>query len=245
MRRAINKKISMDDLLGFVAALHEQGWRVVKLYFMVGLPGETEEDLRGIIDTIRGVADLGGRGKGKWEVNVTVAYFIPKPHTPLQWDPMEDVQGLRHARDFLRREVRRRNVALKFHGLEASLLEAAFSRGDRPLGNVLYRAWRAGCRFDGWSETFNFERWRDAFAQAEIDPLLYARRRCADEECLPWDVIDIGVRREFLLAEREKYARRERTGDCVSEGCRGCGVCPSLGMEPIAAGERSLTSGAR
>ena len=233
MRRRINKKISMDDLIRFVTDLRGRGWRMVKLYFMIGLPGETEEDLRGIVDSIRKVASIGGRGKGRWEVNVTIASFIPKAHTPFQWEPMEDVERLRRKQAFVRREVRGKNINLKFHDLESSFLEGVFSRGDEKLGEVIARAWRLGCRFDGWRETFNFGLWREAFEKAGIDPRAYAHRRFADDEHLPWEIIDTGIRKKFLLEEKEKAARGEFTADCVSSGCQGCGACISLGVKPI------------
>lgn len=231
MRRRINKKVCMDDLIHFATDLRGKGWRMVKLYFMIGLPGETEDDLKGIVDAIRKVADVGRHGKGKWEVNVTVSSFIPKAHTPFQWEPMADVESLRWKQAFLRREARMKNVYLKFHDIESSLLEGAFARGDRKLGNVIFRAWQAGCRFDGWSETFNYNLWREAFEKEGIDPRAYTGRRFAGDEYLPWDVIDTGMRREFLLEEREKAARGEFTPDCVTGGCQGCGVCVALGVK--------------
>ena len=233
MRRRINKKVSMEDLIRFVSDLRGKGWRMVKLYFMIGLPGETEDDLKGIVDLIRKVADIGKQGRGKWEVNVTVSSFIPKAHTPFQWEPMEDMESLRRKQAFVRREVRSKNVYLKFHDLESSFLEGVFARGDRKLGDVIVRAWQAGCRFDGWRETFNYGLWREAFEKAGIDPSAYARRRFADDEYLPWDVIDAGIRREFLIGEREKATRGEFTPDCVTGGCHGCGICASLGVKPV------------
>lgn len=233
MRRRINKKVSMDDLIRFVADLRGKGWRLVKLYFMIGLPGETEEDLKGIVESIRKVADVGKQGKGKWEVNVTVSSFIPKAHTPFQWGPMDDVESLRGKQAYLRREARMKNVYLKFHDLESSFLEGVFARGDQKLGDVILSAWQAGCRFDGWSETFNYGLWREAFDKAGIDPRAYAGRLFADDEHLPWDVIDAGIRREFLLEERKKAARGEFTPDCVTGGCQGCGLCISLGVKPV------------
>jgi radical SAM family uncharacterized protein len=233
LRRRINKKVSMDDLVGFVADLRGKGWRMVKLYFMIGLPGETEDDLKGIVESIRKVADAGKQGRGKWEVNVTISSFVPKPHTPFQWAPMENTEGLRSKQAFLRREVPRKKVYLKFHDLESSFLEGVFARGDRKLGRVIVRAWQAGCRFDGWRETFNYNLWREAFEKAGIDPRAYAEKRFADDEYMPWDVIDAGVRREFLLDEKKKAARGEFTPDCVTGGCQGCGLCVSLGVKPV------------
>ncbi len=233
MRRRINKKVSLDDLVRFVADLRGRGWRMVKLYFMIGLPGETEDDLSGIVDVIRKVAAVGRQVKGRWEMNVTIASFVPKAHTPFQWEPMEDTERLRAKQAFLRREVKGRNINLKFHDLESSFLEGVFARGDQKLGDVIARAWRRGCRFDGWRETFNYGLWREAFDEAGVDPRAYAQRRFADGDYLPWEMIHTGVRREFLLKEREKASRGEFTPDCVRGGCQGCGVCVSLGVKPI------------
>ncbi|MDD5557116.1 MAG: TIGR03960 family B12-binding radical SAM protein [bacterium] len=230
MRRTINKQVSIDDLIRFAAGLRERGWRAVKLYFMIGLPGETDEDVAGIRDVIRRVRGIGG-GRGL-EVNATVAYFIPKAHTPFQWDPMEDAGVLGARRALLRGAVRGRGIRLMFHDLEASVLEAVFSRGDRPIGAALLNAWRAGCRFDGWSEQFDPGRWKAAFASAGMDPHRLSRRRYGEDECLPWEAIDAGLRREFLIEERRRAGSGEPTPDCARSGCAGCGVCGALGFGP-------------
>ena len=236
LRRGINKKIAVDELIRFVTELRERGWRLVKLYFMIGLPGETEADLMGIVDLIRAVSGIGKRGKGRWDVNVTVSSFIPKAHTPFQWEPMESLEGLRRKQAFLRREARSRNVKLKFHDLESSLLESVFSRGDRKLCKALYLAWERGCRFDSWSETFRGDLWREALEEAGIAPRAYSFRAYADDDYLPWDIINTGVRKSFLLSEREKSKRGEYTPDCAA-ACLGCGVCADGG-----AGRRRVAS---
>jgi radical SAM family uncharacterized protein len=204
MRRRINKKISIEDSLRFLKYIRKQGWRTVKLYFMIGLPGETEEDLRGIVDTIREIAGIGKEGRGAWEVNVTIASFIPKPHTPFQWEPMESPEQLRRSQLFLRRYTRLRGVHLNFHDVESSLLEAAFSRGDERLGEVLYQAWESGCRFDAWHETFKPELWRNAFRKVGVEARNYACRRFDPDEYLPWGMIEPAVSTQFLLEERER-----------------------------------------
>ncbi len=225
LRRRINKKISIDEIVRFATELREQGWRVLKLYFMIGLPGETNADLNGILDIIRKMVDIGRRGSGDWGVNVTISPFIPKPHTPFQWEPMETVEQLRQKQEFLRRNMRLRGVKFKFHDVESSLLEAAFSRGSPKLGEVLCLAWQNGCRFDGWRETFRSELWRGAFEKVSVDPRTYAYRSFADDDCLPWDMIETGVSKRFLLSEREKCRSGETTPDCAEVGCVGCGVC--------------------
>lgn len=235
MRRRINKKVSMDSLLQFVEEIRRRHWQLVKLYFMIGLPGERDEDVKGIAEWIRKVASVGGRHKGRWEVNVTVSSFIPKSHTPFQWDAMDSIENLRRKQELLRREIRGRNIHLKFHDLESSLLEGVFSRGDSALGRVLHAAWRGGCRFDGWKETFKPDVWRAAFKAEGMDPLAYARKEFSEDEQLPWGVIDSGVRMDFLLAERAKSRQEVMTGDCAADGCVGCGVCVALGIKPIIA----------
>ena len=240
LRKRINKEIALDDLIGFVRRLRRRGWRTVKLYFMVGLPGETDEDLRGIVDIIRQVADIRKEGKGRWDVNVTISSFIPKAHTPFQWEPMDGSESIKRKQDFIRRGIKRRNVRLRFNDIEASLLEAAFSRGERRLGEILQAAWRLGCRFDGWSETFRPDLWRKAFGEAGLDLEAFATREIGEGEFLPWDVIDTGMARAFLLSEREKSRRGEYTEDCIEAGCRGCGVCDSIGVKPRVARNRSV-----
>jgi radical SAM family uncharacterized protein len=232
MRRRINKKISFDELLRFAARLRERGWRLIKLYFMIGLPGETEEDLKGIAACIGRVAAIRGGAKGKWQVNVTISAFVPKPHTPFQRDGMESPGALAEKLGFLRRAVRQRNVALKFHGIEPSVLEGVFARGDRRLGAAILAAWRRGARFDGWRELHDPAIWREAFAETGIDPAGYAGRRYAAGEFLPWDVIETGVSAGFLAAERERADRGETTADCAADGCRGCGVCEGGSQRP-------------
>ena len=228
MRRRINKKISLDDLLRFAAALKDRGWRSVKLYFMIGLPGEGEEDLKGIAECIGRVASLHGRGKGKWDVSVTVSSFVPKTHTPFQRDGMDAAERLREKQRYLRREVRHRNVRLKFHDVESSVIEGVLSRGDRRLGGVILNAWRRGARFDGWREVHDPSLWREAFREEGIDPAAYACREFREDEFLPWTVVDAGVSAEYLLLERAKARRGEFTPDCAADGCRGCGACGGI-----------------
>jgi radical SAM family uncharacterized protein len=245
MRRRINKKVSLDDLLRFAAALKDRGWRSVKLYFMIGLPGETEEDLRGIAECIGRVAALRGRGKGRWEVSVTVSSFVPKAHTPFQRDGMEAAEPLRDKQRFLRREVRQRNATLRFHDVESSALEGVFSRGDRRLAGVILNAWRRGARFDGWREFHDPSLWREAFREEGIDPAAYAGRSFRDDEFLPWTVIDAGASPAYLLRERGKAARGEFTPDCAADGCQGCGACgPECRALPAgSAGEARAAAG--
>jgi len=204
LRRVIGKSISDDDLLRGVEAAYANGWRHVKLYFMMGLPTETEADLRGIADLARRVAALGKRHGRGGRVNLALSAFVPKPHTPFQWEPMADLETLRERRALLGGALRSRSIVLKCNRIERSFVEAVLARGDRALGRVLERAWRAGCRFDGWDEVFTLERWLEAFEAEGVDPEAYVHRRRSPDEALPWQHLRCGVGPEALAEERDR-----------------------------------------
>ena len=229
VRRAANKMITHEDLIEGVRAAYENGWMKIKLYFMIGLPGESDEDAARIAELADELSELRRRtGKGPGYVNVAVSSFVPKPHTPFQWEPMAPADVLRGRQAIIKRTVRSRKVKLKFHRIEPSLIEGAFARGDRRLGAVLLAAWRGGARMDAWGEMFNLDAWNKAFEEAEFDPVeAFALRPRDIDELLPWSIIDVGVRREFLLEERQRSLAGEWTPDCRAAGCLGCGVCPS------------------
>ena len=224
LRRVINKGITEEDLLANAFAVYSAGWRLIKLYFMIGLPGETREDVLGIAELAKKVKQQGKRSGQGGEVNVSVGTFVPKPHTPFQWEPQIGLDETRTDQQFLRQELRNRKLKMKWPDAQLSFLEGVFARGDRRVGSVLLKAWELGCRFDGWGEHLNFPAWQEAFQLAEIDPLFYHRRRDL-AEILPWDHLDCGVTREFLLKEREQALSGEATGDCRTGACTGCGVC--------------------
>ncbi len=226
LRQVINKDVTDAELLEGAREAYRQGWPRIKLYFMVGLPTETMEDALGIVELSERVSRArievaGGPGK----VNVTVAPFVPKPHTPFQWEPMAPPERLREIRERLLVKARLRSVRYKFHDPRRSLLEAVMARGDRRLGAVLRRVRRAGGQFDAWDEHFSFERWQRAFDEEGLSIEFYATRELDTEEALPWDHIDFGLDREFLLKEREKAYRGEMTPDCREAGCLHCGAC--------------------
>ncbi|GAM10480.1 putative protein [Geobacter sp. OR-1] len=224
LRTAINKGISEDDLLQNAYSAYAAGWRLIKLYFMMGLPGETEEDLSAIVSMARKVkfqAKTAGRGG---EVNVSVSTFVPKAHTPFQWEPQISEEETLSRQRFLRNELRRGKLNFKWHDAPLSMLEGVFARGDRRLAKVLLRARKLGCCFDGWSERFDVARWQQAFSDSGIDPNWYHRRRGMDE-ILPWDHLDFGVSKEFLLRELERSGSGVYTEDCRNGACSGCGVC--------------------
>ncbi len=224
LRRIINKGISEEDLLKDALAAYSAGWRLIKLYFMIGLPGETEEDLAALVELARQVKWQGRQSGRGGEVNVSVSTFVPKPHTPFQWEPQIGYEETLGRQEFLRDALKRRKLNFKWHDAPLSVMEGVFARGDRRLGQVLVEAIRRGCRFDGWGEHFNFAAWQAAFAAVGIDPRWYLRRRETDE-VLPWDHLDSGVTREFLLRERERALSGEPTPDCRNSACTGCGVC--------------------
>ena len=226
-RRRINKNISTDDLLRGARQAYEQGWRRIKLYFMIGLPGETDEDVDAIVDLAHEVAAQHRSGRG--QVNVAVASFVPKPHTPFQWEPMDEPDVLRAKQERIRACTRGRNVRFRFHNIERSHIEGAVSRGDRLVAEGIEGAWRMGAQLDAWDEHFRYELWLRAFDEAGLRLEAYANRRRAEGEWLPWDHIDAGVTKEFLLEEKHRAERGETTPDCRLGPCTRCGACARMG----------------
>ncbi len=232
LRDVINKQVTEDDLLRAVASAQAEGWQSVKLYFMIGLPTETNDDLEGIFDLAKKAAwahrYLGMPGK-PLNVTVSAAAFVPKAWTPFQWEPQDSMYTLEEKQRFLRNLFSsERRLKLNYHGAELSFLEAIFARGDRRLGAVLLSAHRQGCRFDGWSEHFSFAKWMQAFADAELDPTFYANRQRQRDEIFPWDHLSPGVDKDWLWQEREAAWRQATTVDCRPAHCSVCGVCQQL-----------------
>ncbi|GFE62021.1 B12-binding protein [Geobacter sp. AOG2] len=224
MRAVINKGISEADLLEGAANVYRAGWRLIKLYFMIGLPGETLDDVLEIAALARRVKDQAKAVGVSGEVNVSVSSFVPKAHTPFQWEPQISQDEIRERQGLLRGDLKRRKLHFKWQDAPLSFMEGVFARGDRRLAPVLVRAVELGCRFDGWGEHFSPARWQQAFADCGIRPEWYLRRRSLDE-VLPWDHLDCGVTREFLLAERERAFGESATEDCRHGRCSACGVC--------------------
>jgi len=223
MRQAINKGITEEDLLQATQTAFTLGWRLIKLYFMLGLPTETDDDLRAIVELAARVKKS-GRGTGGADVNVAVSTFVPKPHTPFQWEPQIGLDETRRRQMLLREGLATKKLRMKWHDAPLSLMEGVFARGDRRLGAVLEKAVERGCRFDGWREHFNFQNWLAAFADVGLDPDWYLRRR-GDDELLPWDHIDCGIAPEFLRSERDKALSGAATPDCRHHPCSRCGAC--------------------
>jgi len=226
LRAVINKKLDDREIRDALTFAFEGGWKLVKLYFMAGLPTETDEDLAGIVSLVRDVLDLGRSIIGAApRVHVSLSSFIPKPHTPFQWLGMEDEAALAAKQDFVRGELGRfRTVEVKTHPLATSVLEAVFSRGDRRLGPVLIDAWRRGARFDGWDDKLDRRAWTDAFAAAGIDHRDYLKP-LPREAALPWDHIDPRIKKSRLAAELDAALRAERSPDCLERVCADCRGC--------------------
>ena len=229
LRDVINKGVTEDDLVRAVTDAFESGWSTVKLYFMIGLPTETDEDLEGIGHLAQDVIGAyfsvpkNVRARGL-RVTCSASSFVPKPFTPFQWFGQDThdqiVEKQTKLRDILHKV---KGVNFNYHESELSMLEACFARGDRRMGDVLYAAWKNGCRMDGWSEFLNYEGWLKAFDDCGLDPAFYANRSRGEHELLPWDFIDAGVTRAFLWREWQRAQRGEVTPDC-RKGCQGCGL---------------------
>ena len=229
MRDVINKGVTEEDLIRAVTDAFTSGWSTVKLYFMIGLPTETDEDLAGIGHLAQDVINAfftvprGMRAKGL-RVTCSASTFVPKPFTPFQWQGQDDLPTIREKQAKLGDILRQvKGVNFNWHEPELSMLEATFARGDRRMGDVLYAAWKNGCRMDGWTEFLNYDGWMKAFEDCGIDPKFYANRERGEKELLPWDFIDAGVTRAFLWREWQRAQRGEVTPDC-RKGCQGCGL---------------------
>ncbi|PLX87567.1 MAG: B12-binding domain-containing radical SAM protein [Desulfuromonas sp.] len=224
LRSVINKGISEDDLLKTTEDAYSLGWRLIKLYFMMGLPTETDADLEALIELAARVKRTGKGTQGGADVNVAVSTFVPKPHTPFQWQPQLSIEQVKQRQQRLKDGLKKRKLRFKYHEAELSFLEGVFARGDRRLGAVLEEAVALGCRFDGWREHFNFELWQQAFTNCDIDPDWYLRERDEDE-ILPWDHIDCGLPKSYFQQERQQALREAATPDCRHGVCNNCGVC--------------------
>ncbi|MGR3219567.1 MAG: TIGR03960 family B12-binding radical SAM protein [Candidatus Anammoxibacter sp.] len=227
LRKIINKNITNEDLFNGVTEAFKNGWRLVKLYFMIGLPLESDEEIDEIIELANKVSLLKKDVTGSpANINVTIAIFVPKPHTPFQWQPMVTKERIREIIDRIRNSNKRKSrIKFKFHNPDRSLLEGVFARGDRKLGKVILQAWSDGCRFDAWDEHFNYNKWTEAFKKSQIDEDFYLSRSRAKDEIFPWDHINVGIKKSFLEYEKEKAFNAEITPDCANDACTSCGAC--------------------
>lgn len=232
MRDVINKGVTEEDLLRSARNAFESGWSTIKLYFVIGLPYETVEDVEGIAHLAEKVVeeyfhvprDVRKRGL---RVTVSTSILVPKPFTPFQWAPMNQVAEVREKISSLRDAIKSKAINYNWHESALSYLEAVFARGDRKLCDVLVKAFEKGARFDGWNEYFNFELWQEAFEECGVDGDFYAYRERSYDEILPWDFIDIGVSKSYLISENEKAKEMVLTPDC-RERCTGCGINTSF-----------------
>lgn len=226
LRRVINKHLSDEEIWEAARAAFSRGWRLLKLYFMVGLPTEKEEDLEGIVRIVEEILKIGvSILKVAPQINLSISSFIPKPHTPFQWEAMESPERLQEKISFLKKRLRKYpTVWFKDHPVATSVLEAVISRGDRRVGEVIRIAWEKGARFDSWSDTFNFELWKESFQEAGLDYRVYLAKIPLRAK-LPWEHISSGFKKKALLQELRRAYREERTPSCSRRDCRFCQGC--------------------
>ncbi len=224
LRSVINKDFGEEDYEKALDDLFSEGWENVKLYFMVGLPGEREEDVEAIPQMALKAIKAARKHSGRYvNVNVGISPFVPKAHTPFQWHGQEDIETLRTKTGYLRQRLSKKGMNFKGHDTRMSLLEAVFARGDGSLSGLIERAWREGCRLDGWTEAFDFEKWLSASESTGTDIYALAGKRFETEDRLPWDIVEAGVKKEFLLREYDKALNCEMTPGC-KKGCSACGL---------------------
>jgi radical SAM family uncharacterized protein len=236
MRQVINKLITEDDLYGAVESAYSQGWRRMKLYFLTGLPTETDEDTLGIAELARKCVEIGRKYHNGASVTVSVGGFVPKPFTPFQWFGQNTVVELTRKVNLLRDALRRdKGVQLKWHDPKATLIEGLASRGDRRLGPVIEQVWRNGGVFQEWSEHFNLGLWEDAMADHGLSADWYVHRHRTEDEVLPWDHISAGLHKDFLWQDWRDALAEVGLPDCRWTPCYDCGACTGYGIEHIVA----------
>ena len=228
MRNIINKYVSHEELLETAREIYRRNWRTIKLYFMIGHPREALEDVQAIVDLSKQVLAEGRKFHGrKASVNVGVSTFIPKPHTPFQWEAMDSFESIQTKLELLQREMRGQGLRLRWNDAEESLFEGFLSRGDRRLAAVVEKAWRKGARFDAWAEHFKQDAWDDALAEEKLDPAFYTHRKRTVDEIFPWEHMDIAVTKKFLTKDYLMSQQQETRVDCRNQ-CFACGILPKL-----------------
>ena len=235
MRDVINKGITEENIMEACSNAFKNGWSKVKLYFMLGLPTETDEDLAGIVDLAMRIKNLYHDIRGRYDCRITVSVssFVPKPFTPFQWMPQCTVAEVERKQQYLKKLFTDRHIRYVYHDAKTGYLEAVLARGDRKIGQVIYTAWKKGCIYDGWTEFFQYDRWMEAFEECHVNPDLYANRDRDEYEAEPWDHIDCGVTKDFLRKEWRMAQRGVHTFDCRRKPCNGCAVCPALDVKLI------------
>ncbi len=227
LRNVINKSITDENIYYAVEQAISLGWQQIKLYFMVGLPTETDDDLDGIVEIARKITDLFYKSKGnrgKFNITVSISNFVPKAHTPFQWFPQCEISEFKRKHYYLKDKLKMmKNITFNYHGTDASYLEALFARGDRKVCDTLIKAWEIGCKFDGWREHLKYEKWLEAIALTGLsaDAYIYGNRNY--DTILPWDIIDSGVSKEFLIRESKRSIAELQTPNCNAE-CQDCGI---------------------
>ncbi|MEA3416899.1 MAG: TIGR03960 family B12-binding radical SAM protein [Thermodesulfobacteriota bacterium] len=232
LRDVINKNITEQEIVDTVQDVFSLGWLVIKLYFMIGLPSETDKDLLAIVELVKRLRKIKARAGRRGQINVSVATFIPKPHTPFQWAPQASLTESREKIEWLRANLKMPGIHFKWQNPEVSMVEGLFARGDRRLSGLLVDAYKKGCKFDGWGDRFQYPLWGKAFVDEGVDVGSYTTRPRDVTDQLPWDHIDIGVTKEFLKLEWKKAKRGEHTPDCRQGDCNACGVCDFETIEP-------------
>lgn len=235
MRDVINKGITEENIMEACSNAFKNGWSKVKLYFMLGLPTETDEDLAGIVDLAMRIKNLYHDIRGRYDCRITVSVssFVPKPFTPFQWMPQCTVAEVERKQQYLKKLFTDRHIRYVYHDAKTGYLEAVLARGDRKIGQVIYTAWKKECIYDGWTEFFQYDRWMEAFEECHVNPDLYANRDRDEYEAEPWDHIDCGVTKDFLRKEWRMAQRGVHTFDCRRKPCNGCAVCPALDVKLI------------
>ena len=227
LRDVINKGVTDKDIYESVSQAIDLGWKHIKLYFMIGLPTETYDDLDGIVEIAKKIKEINyeinGPKGGRFNLTVSVSNFVPKSNTPFQWEPQNSAEEFAAKHNYLAERLRMKGVTFNYHDNTTSEYEAVFARGDRRLGKLLYEAFEAGCKFDGWTEHFNHDGWKKAFERSGIDADFYTTRKREYDEILPWDIIDCSVSKSFLIREAENAKAEKTTRDC-RYGCVGCGI---------------------
>lgn len=235
LRDVINKNVTEEEIMNTCRIAFEGGYSSVKLYFMMGLPTETDEDIVGIAELAQRILDLfysiENRPKGRQpQISVSCATFVPKPFTPFQFEPQDTRREIERKQKLLLDSVKSKKIRVSYHDSDVSLLEAVLAKGDRRICNVIYTAWKMGCKFDSWSEHFKFDVWLEAFEKCGIDPAFYANRRLDFDEILPWDHLDYLVSKEFFIRENKTAHKSVTTPNC-RQRCSGCGVNKAVGRE--------------
>ena len=233
LRDVINKGITKQEIIDTVSNAFMLGWRVIKLYFMIGLPTETDEDLQGIVNLVNILRQIKGEGGHKGKINVSITTFIPKSHTPFQWSPQLTLKQSLEKISWLREKLKLPGVQFKWQSPQTSYLEGLWARGDRRLSPLLIAAYKNGCKFDGWSDYFNFDLWNKAIESEGIDVSFYINRKRDKDEPLPWDHVDVGVSKKFFQNEWQKAENIQLTSDCRFNECSDCGVCNFKDIKPV------------